>query len=163
MWGRLPFRHWFQRSAYLITEIIVIVITAQTICSIAVMDAQGSDSKSLVCEACWNSIFSFDAWQTVIAATNQPLPNHPWGYSKGYCYDTTWEAIHASASADCSWCQLLAQPKFVHGSVEIWVAYDKDSECTPAGTKQLTVKAEGSEGGSFSFQHYMYTDAGMWV
>lgn len=123
------------------------------------MDAQGNDSKSLVCEACWNSIFSFDAWQTVMAATNQP--NRPWGYSKGYCYTTTWEAIHASASAGCSWCQLLARPKYSHGPMEIWVAYDEDSECTPAGTKKLTVKAEGSEGQAFSFRnYYMYTDAG---
>lgn len=122
----------------------------------------GSDSNSLVCDACWDSIFSFDAWQTVIAATDQPNVNRLCGYSKGYCYNTTWEAIHASASAGCSWCQLLAHPNYNHGSVEICVAYDKDSECTPAGTKQLTVKVEGSEGETFSFQHYMYTDAGMY-
>lgn len=129
---------------------------------IAIMDARihGSDSNSLVCDACWNSIFSFDAWQTVIAATHQP--NRLSGYSKGYCYSTTWEAIHASASAGCNWCQLLARPNYNNGSAEIWVAYDKDSECTPAGTKQLTVKVEGSEGETFSFQHYMYTDAGMY-
>lgn len=123
------------------------------------MDIQGSDSNSLVCDACWNSIFTFDAWQTVIAATDQP--NRPSGYSKGYCYNTCWEAINASASAGCRWCQLLARPNYTHGSTEIWVAYDEHSECTPAGTKYLTVKVEGSEGETFSFQHYMYTDPGM--
>lgn len=121
-----------------------------------------SDSNTLVCDACWKSIFSFDAWQTVIAATDQLdiNVNRLCGYSKGYCYNTTWEAIHVSASAGCSWCQLLARPTYNHGSAQIWVAYEKNSECTPAGTKQLTVKVEGSEGGTFSFQHYMYTDAG---
>jgi hypothetical protein len=123
------------------------------------MDAEGTAAKALVCEACWNGLFSFDAWHTVLAATQQPGRI---GYSKGYCYITTWEAIHASASAGCNWCQFLARPKRIKGELEVWVAYDEASECTPAGTKKLTVKTEGS--GAFSFQHYyMYTDSSTWV
>jgi hypothetical protein len=113
-------------------------------------------AKSLACEACWSSIFSFDSWQTVLAAREQP---RPYGYSKGYCYKTTWEAIHASASSGCNWCQFIKIGKYTRGEVEIWVAYDEESDCTPVGTKRLKVKLEGS--GAFSSRnYYMYTDAG---
>ncbi len=144
------------------------------------MNAQGRSAKSLVCEACWNGIFSFDAWQTVIAATQQPDRRQA-GYSKGYCYTASWGAIHASAGSGCNWCQLLVlvgadqrRParNYLNTStatwrddelVEIWVAYDQDSESTPAGTKMLMLKTEGTSGASgSSLQHYyMYTDAGM--
>jgi hypothetical protein len=127
------------------------------------MDVQGIAAKALVCEACWNGLFSFDAWQTVLAATQQPGRR---GYSKGYCYVTAWEAIHASASAGCNWCRFLARPKCTKGELEVWVAYDQASECTPAGTKKLTVKTEGNGPGASSFQlssYYMYTDGGTWV
>ncbi len=98
-----------------------------------------------------------------MAATDQPNVNRLYGHSKRYCYNKTREASHASTSAGCSWCQLLARPNYNHGSAEIWVAFDKDSDCTPAGTKQLTVKVEGSEGERFSFRHYyMYTDEGIY-
>ena len=113
-------------------------------------------ARSLVCETCWSGVFSFDSWQTVLTAREQP---RQWGYSKGYCYITTWEAIHASASLGCNWCQFISHSKYTQGEVEIWVAYDEDADCTPAGTKQLTVKLEGS--GAFSSRrYYMYTDAG---
>jgi hypothetical protein len=113
-------------------------------------------AKSLACEACWNSIFSFDSWQTVLAAREQP---RQYGYSKGYCYKTTWQAIHASASSGCNWCQLMKIPKYTQGEVEIWVAYDEESDCTPAGTKRLKVKLEGS-GAFSSLNYYIYTDTG---
>ena len=120
------------------------------------MDAEGTAVKALVCEACWNGLFSFNTWHTVLVAAQQPGRI---GYSKGYCYITTWEAIHSSASACCNWCQFLARPK---GELEVWVAYDEVLECMPAGTKKLTVKTEGSR--AFLFQHYyMYTDSSMWV
>jgi hypothetical protein len=113
-------------------------------------------AKSLVCETCWVGIFSFDSWQTVLAATEQP---RQWGYSKGYCYNTTWEKIHASAASGCNWCKIINRSNHTQGEVEIWVAYDEDADCTPVGTKRLTVKLEG--GGAFSSRYYyMYTSAG---
>ncbi|KAI5796016.1 hypothetical protein FPQ18DRAFT_303685 [Pyronema domesticum] len=122
------------------------------------MDEQGNKAKSLVCEACWNGLFSFDAWQIVLAGTEQPGRV---GYSNGYCYTTTWESLHASSAAGCSWCKFLCHPEYTNGGVEIWVACDEDSECTPAGTKKLTVKLESSGGRAFSLQHYyMYTTDG---
>lgn len=125
------------------------------------MDEQGNKAKSLVCEACWNGLFSFDAWQIVLAGTEQPGRV---GYSNGYCYTTTWESLHASSAAGCSWCKFLCHPEYTNGGVEIWVACDEDSECTPAGTKKLTVKLESSGGRAFSLQHYyMYTTDGTGV
>ncbi len=113
-------------------------------------------AESLVCQSCWSGLFSFDSWQTVLAAKQQP---RQWGYSKGYCYTTTWEAMHAPASSGCNWCQLLKHTKHAGGEVEIWVAYDEKGHCTPAGTKMLKVKLAG--GGAFSSSNYhMYTDAG---
>jgi hypothetical protein len=120
------------------------------------INSQSDMARSLVCETCWSGVFSFDSWQAVLTAREQP---RQWGYSKGYCYITTWEAIHASASSGCNWCQFISHSKYTQGEVEIWVAYDEDADCTPAGTKQLTVKLEGS--GAFSSRrYYMYTDAG---
>ena len=98
------------------------------------MDAEGTAAKALVCETFWNDLFSFNAWNSVLAVTQQPRCI---GYLKGYCYITTWKAIHASTSAGCNWCQFLARPKCTKGELEVWVEYDEASECMLMSTLPL--------------------------
>ncbi|OTA58382.1 HET-domain-containing protein [Hypoxylon sp. EC38] len=100
------------------------------------MDVIDPSVKSLACEACWAGLFSVEGWQTVLAA--KKVPGHI-GYSSGYGYKTTWTALRA-ASSHCNWCRFLAKKsKSREGSLQVWVACDQDSDCTPAGEKKLTI------------------------
>ncbi|KAN0094497.1 HET domain containing protein [Tylopilus felleus] len=115
--------------------------------------------KSLVCDACWNGVFSNDAWQTVLSAQTTPGQT---GSSEGFAYKTTWAAIQAATDRDrCNWCRLFARPNTASSQgdvqVEIRAACDQDSDCTPAGEKMLSVKGHDGAGSFWERQYYMYT------
>lgn len=57
-----------------------------------------SQIRSLVCAACWNTLFRFESFQT--ARSSKRLYD-------GYSYNTTWQKIHESAEEGCNWCSLL--------------------------------------------------------
>jgi hypothetical protein len=122
------------------------------------MDKEDPSIESLVCQACWTSIFSYDGWQMVLAAKQVPDRT---GFSRGYSYKTTWEEIHERANSGCSWCRFLARPGATNGGLTVWAACDEDSECTPAGEKSLKIVMHGQSGSLTSHQcYFMYTSAG---
>ncbi|TFK48919.1 HET-domain-containing protein [Heliocybe sulcata] len=143
-----------------------------------------SDLQSLVCEACWNTIFSTAGWQAVLAAKEVPGRS---GFSKGFSYKTTWSAIQTSCANGCNWCRLLKPPEVdsgQDGEVEVWAACDEDSDHTPAGDKKLRLVVDSSRSAYRPFyatsrttagaqigtvsgygshqQFYMYTRPGKW-
>jgi len=120
------------------------------------MDISDATIKTLVCDACWSGIFSADGWQTVLAAKQVP---GRWGYSKGYSYRTTWEAVHAAADR-CSWCRSLHRRGSMDGDLEVWAACDENSQCTPAGEKKLTVVVYCDTGVQSTRRYLMYTSSG---
>ncbi|KAE9396169.1 HET-domain-containing protein [Gymnopus androsaceus JB14] len=117
------------------------------------MEGTQASSNHLVCDRCWNGIFSVSGWQTVLAA--KQIPGRAL-YSKGYSYQTTWEAICAAAD-HCTWCRFLrVTAPNLKGEVEVRAACDEESDCTPAGERRLSIAMAGSHGGHGS-QYYMYT------
>jgi hypothetical protein len=120
------------------------------------MDSKDLAIKSLVCDACWNGIFSADGWQTVLAAKQVPGRIRS---PKGFSYKTTWAAIQTAANS-CNWCRFLARQNSA-GEVEVWAACDGDSDCTPAGEKWLEVVVRGN--GFSSSHYYMYTSPGTFL
>lgn len=119
------------------------------------MEEAQTSSNHLVCEGCWNGIFSVSGWQTVLAAKQVPAGAK---HTKGYSYKTTWEAIRA-ASDHCTWCRFLARPN-AKGEVEVRAACDEESDCTPAGERMLRITISG--GYSSGSQYYMYTSESMY-
>ncbi|KAI1113914.1 heterokaryon incompatibility protein-domain-containing protein [Nemania sp. NC0429] len=85
----------------------------------------GSPLEHLVCQECYDTIFSAEGWQTVMA--DGRTSDNPEG--SGYKYTTTWSAIK-KASKICNWSQVT-------------VRYYKDTGYTPAGDKFLAVVVKG--------------------
>ncbi|KAI1107030.1 HET-domain-containing protein [Jackrogersella minutella] len=120
------------------------------------MDVTDPLIKSLVCDACWNGLFSVEGWKTVLAG--KKAAGHR-GYSNGYGYNTTWAALRA-ASGNCNWCNFLSgKNKHREGGLQAWIACDEDSNCTPAGEKKLSVIVHGENGGFSKNCYFMYTDS----
>jgi hypothetical protein len=113
---------------------------------------------SLVCQADWDTIFSPLGWEALLGNRATPDDNRP--HTNKYCYTRTWEAIQAAAKQGCNWCRLILSPSCTVGEVTIQVTRDEESDCTPRGDKQLSVRVEGNHHG-FSMQNYLvYTSAG---
>ncbi|KAF9471996.1 HET-domain-containing protein [Pholiota conissans] len=115
------------------------------------MEEIQSPSRHLVCDSCWNGIFSVSGWQTVLDAKQIPGGSP---YSRGYSYKTTWEEIRAAAD-HCTWCRFLSRPNR-KGDVEVRGSRQEDSDCTPSGEKTLTISTGGGSVNSGS-EYYMYT------
>ncbi|KAF4613364.1 hypothetical protein D9613_010844 [Agrocybe pediades] len=102
--------------------------------------------KALACDACWASIFSYQGFQKALASEHDHA-------SGGYSYETTQQAINASATQGCQWCKLFASkdPEKT-GPVSLNVTFSTEKGgYTPAGIKKLEVKNKGS--------YRLYTDA----
>ncbi len=119
-----------------------------------------SSIYSLVCDACWNGIFSAEGWQAVLSDKHV---SDDVKFSEGYVYKTTWAALRAAADG-CGWCHFLVKGrKRYEGELPVRVACD-DSDCTPAGGKKLKLVVHGGDGGLLMFLHYlMYTNSGMFL
>ncbi|KAI1746207.1 heterokaryon incompatibility protein-domain-containing protein [Xylaria scruposa] len=104
----------------------------------------GSESslKYLVCQQCYETIFSVEGWQSVIV--DGRVSDNPEG--SGYRYTTDWAAIK-NATRTCNWCKLLPRRQ-VEGKAQVIVRYYKDSGYTPVGDKFLTVVVKDLEDGS---------------
>lgn len=116
----------------------------------------GSPLEHLVCQECYDTIFSAEGWQTVMA--DGRTSDNPEG--SGYKYTTTWSAIK-KASKICNWCKLLPQRQ-AEGKAQVTVRYYKDTGYTPAGDKFLTVvvKGLGNEGTFMDEDFLLYTTRG---
>ena len=115
--------------------------------------------RSLVCEHCWQQLFTYDAFQSVW--TMEETPD-----SKGYSYTTTWESMRESIGQGCNWCNLLSsRAKTATGECTISVASSTEAQkYTPAGIKKLTVKYHGKDGSFNSgFGYRLYTTSGEFV
>ncbi|KAF8247982.1 hypothetical protein K440DRAFT_681252 [Wilcoxina mikolae CBS 423.85] len=126
------------------------------------MDKQTNDTinaKSLVYDACWDGLFSFDSFQ--IAAVATELERN----SGGFTYTTSWEAVYASADQGCTWCNLLSKKcqERQQGEFKVKVALPKDwDEYTPVGTKTLHLNISGGIGHYSSYEYFhLYTTAGL--
>lgn len=62
--------------------------------------AGGKSVSSLVCKACWNTLFAFDSFQTAWCAM-EPLD--------GFLYSVTWKDLVNSVNKKCNWCKLLVE------------------------------------------------------
>ncbi|KAF8963860.1 hypothetical protein BDZ97DRAFT_1818243 [Flammula alnicola] len=113
-----------------------------------------STIKSLVCEACWNSLFTFDSFQIALDPR-----------SKGFSYTATCESIRASAEQGCNWCKLFVKKK-ARGQCDIALSCEEDSDretqaFTPAGTKKFTLRTQAKDANvpsSYSFRMYTTAD-----
>jgi hypothetical protein len=112
--------------------------------------------KALVCEACWDGIFSARGWQSVLAGHEVPV--RIGSSSKGFYYKTTGSAVRTAADR-CNWCRLFARPKLV-GEVEV-LAVCEDSDCTPAGDQVLALIVRENGMPVLTGDYYMYTSPGM--
>ncbi|KAI5780496.1 heterokaryon incompatibility protein-domain-containing protein [Geopyxis carbonaria] len=115
-------------------------------------------AKSLVCEACWDSIFSVEGWKAVLEAERHSDRPH----STGYCQKTTWEAMQASAAAGCTWCRFIVGNSVRHGELEVWATFDEVSEATPAGTRKMKIEYNGGGASGYS-TYFMYTTPGIYA
>ncbi|KAF9466144.1 heterokaryon incompatibility protein-domain-containing protein [Collybia nuda] len=60
-------------------------------------------SGSLVCDACWGTLFTFDAFQTALSAKDSDS-----GPSRGFSYTTQpWDQIEEGEEKGCNWCDFL--------------------------------------------------------
>ncbi|EIW85019.1 hypothetical protein CONPUDRAFT_141780 [Coniophora puteana RWD-64-598 SS2] len=139
------------------------------------MESDSSMIQSLVCDTCWDTVFSTEGWQTVLAG--EQVSGHN-GFSSGFSYKTNWSAIQIAAANGCNWCRLLTKPKSRQGGeyeVEVWAACDEDSDCTLGGEKMLRIVVDRSKSPDAPFycqtrtgaktvsgygshnQYYMYT------
>lgn len=106
------------------------------------MVCNGPSSNQLVCQACYHTIFSAKAWQSIMADSG--ASSNPEG--GGYTYTIAGSAIK-NAAGTCNWCRLLSKRQ-VEGAAQVTVRYYKDSKYTPVGDKLLTVVAKDLKDGS---------------
>jgi hypothetical protein len=111
--------------------------------------------KDLVCDACWNTLFSSHGWQAVLDSAQGQDKS-----ARGFSYKTKWSTVKKYADT-CNWCRLLRPRRQDDADVEVTVSANKDSDCTPAGEKMLAVIAKDDKGVAFEKEFYIYTSHGM--
>ncbi|KAI1171396.1 heterokaryon incompatibility protein-domain-containing protein [Nemania sp. FL0916] len=115
------------------------------------MAESGPTSRHLVCQECYDTLFSADGWQSVMAdGKDSDKPE-----ATGYRYTSPWTTIK-NASTICNWCKLLPQRQ-VEGKAQVIVRYYKDNGYnTPVGDKFLTVIVKDLEdGGTFMDEDFL--------
>lgn len=81
-------------------------------------------SGSLVCDACWGTLFAFDAFQSALSAKDSD-PSNP---SRGFSYTTqTWEQIEDGEERGCNWCD------FLWDEIRFWYNHRKKKESPEPG------------------------------